>query len=336
MALETRNLDNFLDEYEEDLEENTFQDLKFQNIFKKYKTITALKNVSLEIKRGDIFGYIGPNGAGKTTTIKIMVGLIKDYSGNYLINSKLISKKQNNLFKILGYHPQDTGFQTWRTVNHALYTFGRLSGIDKIKLKNRIDSLLSFVGLYEFKEKKVKHLSSGMIQKLRLAQALLNLPKILILDEPLSGLDPASRFQIKSLIKALAKKEITILFSSHILNDVEDIANKIGILNQGEIMKIGTPTELQEQFQVGKIIEIIYAKEGHICKDLENIEEIEKIEVASNLKQLLYLHPEADLDEISHKILGSIFQQKCYIRSFRFLKPSLEKVYLNYISGDMH
>jgi ABC-2 type transport system ATP-binding protein len=336
MVLETRNLDNFLDEYEEDLEENTFQELKFQNISKEYKTITALKNVSLEIKRGDIFGYIGPNGAGKTTTIKIIVGLIKDYSGNYLINKQLISKKQNNLFRILGYHPQDTGFQTWRTVNQALYTFGRLSGIDKLNLKKRIDSVLKFVNLYEFKEKKIKHLSSGMIQKLRLAQALLNLPKILILDEPLSGLDPASRFQIKSLIKALAKKEITILFSSHILNDVEDIANKIAILNKGQIMKIGTPTQLQEQFQVAKIIEIIYAKEGHICKDLENIKEIEKIEVVSNLKQLLYLHPEADLDEISHKVLGSIFQQKCYIRSFRFLKPSLEKVYLTYISGDIH
>jgi len=336
MALETRSIENFIDDYEEDLEENTFQNLEFQNVTKEYKTITALKNVSLEIKRGDIFGYIGPNGAGKTTTIKIMVGLIKDYSGNYLINDRIISKKQDKLSNILGYHPQDTGFQTWRTVNQALYTFGRLSGIEKISLKNRIESLLKFVGLHEFKEKKVKHLSSGMIQKLRLAQALLNFPKILILDEPLSGLDPASRFQIKALIKALAQKEITILFSSHILNDVEDIANKIGILNQGKIMKIGTPSQLQEQFQVGKINEIIYTDESHFCKDLESIKGIENIEIGFDQKQLLYLHPEADLDEISYRILGKIYQQKCYIRSFRFLKPSLEKVYLNYISGDIH
>ena len=259
--------------------------------------------------------------------------MIKDYTGEYLINDEIVLKKNNSLFNILGYHPQDTGFQTWRTVNNALYTLGRLSGIEKLIINERIQAVLNFVGLQEFRDKKIKHLSSGMIQKLRLAQALLNLPKLLILDEPLSGLDPASRFQIKSLIKKLAQKGITILFSSHILNDVEDIANKIGILNKGSIMRIGTPTELQEEFQLGNIIEIIYAENSTLCLELESIKEIERIEKISNIKQLIYLNRDINLDDVLHKILSFIIQQKCRVRSFKFLKPSLENVYLNYVSG---
>ncbi|TFF85743.1 MAG: ABC transporter ATP-binding protein [Promethearchaeota archaeon] len=334
MALESTSLGNFLEIYEEHLEENNFQSLKLLNISKKYRTKLALKDMSFELKKGDVFGYIGPNGAGKTTTIKIIVGLIKDYSGKYLINDELIKKNISKFVKLLGYHPQDTGFQAWRTVNHALYTFGRLSGIDKAILSDRIQSILHFVRLFDLRHKKIKHLSSGMVQKLRLAQALLNLPKILILDEPLSGLDPASRYQIKSLIKSLAQRQITILFSSHILNDVEDIANRIGILNHGQIMKIGTPTELQEQFQIGNIIEIIYAENSNPCKALESIKAIDKIEFDQKSNQLLYLRPDEDLDLAAHQILGSILQQKCSIRSFRFLKPSLESVYLKYVSGD--
>ena len=323
-----------MEHYDDTFAENNFNNLKFQNVTKKYKTTLAVKNVSFELKKGDIFGYIGPNGAGKTTTIKIMVGLIKDYSGEYYINGKRFIENVDKITNILGYHPQDTGFQSWRTINHALYTFGRLSGIDKEILRKRIQLLLNFVGLYEFKDKKIKHLSSGMVQKLRLAQALLNLPKILILDEPLSGLDPTSRFQVKSLIKLLAQKEITILFSSHILSDVEDIANKIGILNQGHIMKIGTPRQLQEQFQVGKIIEIIYMEHSKMCSGLENIQGIEKIEENLPLTQLLYLQPNADLEMTSQDVLMTILKQKCIIQSFRFLKPSLENVYLKYIEGD--
>jgi len=334
MVINSTNIASFMEIYDKSLEESNFQSLKFQNVTKKFKSVTALNNVSFELRKGDILGYIGPNGAGKTTTIKIMVGLIKDFIGDYFINDVLFTRKVKNFNDILGYHPQDAGFQTWRTVNHTLYTFGRLSGIEKNVLIERIQSILKFVELYEFKDKKIKYLSGGMIQKLRLAQALLNLPKILILDEPLSGLDPASRYQIKSLIKFLAQKEITILFSSHILNDVEDVANKIGIINRGQILKIDTPTQLQEQFQVGKIIEIIYANDSSLCRGLKKIKEIEKVEIINNLKQLIHLRHDIDIDAISHKILELILQQKSHIRSFRVLKPSLENIYLKYIRGD--
>lgn len=174
-----------------------------------------------------------------------------------------------------------------------------------------------------------------MFQKLRLGQALLHNPEILVLDEPLSGLDPASRYQFKKVIKSLAEEGVTVLFSSHILNDVQDIADNIGILNEGRIMQIGTPEELRDSFQVKNIIEIIVAKNSDLCKNLEQFENIENVENIEDNKQLVYLKPDVDVDLIIPQILKRLDEQKCKIRSFSLVKPSLEDVYLNYVGGDM-
>ena len=308
--------------------------IEFKNISKSYKDLLALDNISFKIQKGEIFGYIGPNGAGKTTTIKILVGLIQEFQGDVIVFGKNISTKRKNLYNIIGYHPQDAGFQEWRTIDHAYKTYGRLSGLKSDHLENRIQEVLELVGLSDKRFKKIIHLSGGMFQKLRLGQALLHNPEILVLDEPLSGLDPASRYQFKKVIKTLAKEGITILFSSHILNDVQDIADKIGILNEGRIMQIGTPEELQDSFQVGNIIEIIVAKNSVLCKDLEQLENIENVEKIKDNKQLIHLKSEVDVDLIIPQILKRLNEQKCKIRSFSLVKPSLEDVYLNYVGGD--
>ena len=307
--------------------------IEFKNISKSYKDLLALDNISFKIQKGEIFGYIGPNGAGKTTTIKIIVGLIQEFGGDVIVSGKNISTKRKELYNIIGYHPQDAGFQEWRTVDHAYKTYGRLSGLKSDHLENRIQEVLDLVGLTDKRFKKIIHLSGGMFQKLRLGQALLHNPEILILDEPLSGLDPASRYQFKKVIKNLAKEGKTILFSSHILNDVQDIADKIGILNQGKIMQLGTPEELQDSFQVGNVIEILVAKNSVLCKDLEQLEDIDYVENSEDIKQLIYLKPEEDVDLVIPQILDRLNEQKCKIRSFRLVKPSLEEVYLNYVRG---
>ena len=307
--------------------------IEFKNISKSYKDLLALDNISFKIQKGEIFGYIGPNGAGKTTTIKILVGLIQEFGGDVIVSGKNISTKRKELYNIIGYHPQDAGFQEWRTVDHAYKTYGRLSGLKSDHLDNRIQEVLDLVGLTDKRFKRIIHLSGGMFQKLRLGQALLHNPEILILDEPLSGLDPASRYQFKKVIKNLAKEGITILFSSHILNDVQDIADKIGILNQGKIMQLGTPEELQDSFQVGNVIEILVAKNSILCKNLEQLEDIDYVENSKDIKQLIYLKPETDVDLVIPQILDRLNEQKCKIRSFRLVKPSLEDVYLNYVRG---
>jgi ABC-2 type transport system ATP-binding protein len=306
--------------------------IEFQHISKNYKDLLALDDISFSIHKGDIFGYIGPNGAGKTTTIKILVGLIPNYKGEVYVNGKLITN-YIDLHKDMGYLPQEVGFQEWRTVNHALRTFGRLSGMDKGVLEQRIQEVLKFAELEDVRYKKIKHLSGGMIQKLRLCQALLHEPELLVLDEPLSGLDPSMRYQIKGLIKFLAKSGKTILFSSHILNDVQDIANIIGILHKGHLLKIGTPDQLQGDFQVGNIIRIEVDKNTPLPQDF-NMSEVEKVENFSSNIQFVHLKLDIDLDSTINKILKIILDKNVKLRSFNLVKPSLEEVYLKYVGGD--
>ncbi|MFW9828471.1 MAG: ATP-binding cassette domain-containing protein [Candidatus Thorarchaeota archaeon] len=309
--------------------------IEFKNVFKSYKEILALDNISFKVKKGDILGYVGPNGAGKTTTIKILVGLIKNYQGKVYIYGKDIAKHNQEIHKLIGYHPQEADFQEWRTVNHALKTFGKLSGLKSPHLDNQINRILELIGLSEFRDKKIIHLSGGMFQKLRLGQALLHEPEILIMDEPLSGLDPSSRFQFKTIIKNLAKNGITSLFSSHILSDVQDIADKIGIINNGRILKIGTPEELQSGFHVGNVIEIVVAEHSALCNELDNLSEVEYVEKLKADKQLIHLKSDIDVDLAIQKILTKIKDQKCKIRKFNLLKPSLEEVYLKYVGGEI-
>ncbi|MHA1900280.1 MAG: ATP-binding cassette domain-containing protein [Promethearchaeota archaeon] len=306
--------------------------LEVRSISKEYKDVKALNNVSFSIKKGEILGYIGPNGAGKTTTIKILVGLIQNYNGDIKIyeNEKILKKQ--DFFKILGYLPQEVGFQEWRTVDHALKTFGRLSKIPEDQLNNRIIEVLKTVGLSDVRNKKIIHLSGGMQQKLRLAQALLHKPKLLILDEPMTGLDPTSRYQMKKIIKTLMEQNITIFFSSHILSDVQDIATRIGIINHGRILKIGTPEQLQNEFQVGNDIEIIVEKNTSLAEDLDKIDGVESISANSN-KQFLHLSSNVDINECIQQILGKLHEQEIHLRNFNIVKPSLEEVYLKYVEG---
>ncbi|HEX9862478.1 MAG TPA: ABC transporter ATP-binding protein, partial [Candidatus Bathyarchaeia archaeon] len=194
-----------------------------RGVSKNYFNFRALDNISFEINEGEIFGYIGPNGAGKTTTMKILVGLISDFQGEVLIGGCRIPKQKEEVHKLLGYLPQNVAFQEWRTVNHALTTFGRLSGLTAKQVESRIPEVLNLVSLSDFRHKKISQLSGGMTQKVGLAQALLHEPELLILDEPLGGLDPLSRHQFKDVILELGKRGTTILFSSHILSDVQDV-----------------------------------------------------------------------------------------------------------------
>ncbi|MBK5115207.1 MAG: ABC transporter ATP-binding protein [Candidatus Heimdallarchaeota archaeon] len=309
--------------------------IEFSNVSKSYKDVQALREASFSITQGDIFGYIGPNGAGKTTTLKILVGLISDYSGEVKINNELI-KNQSNFNQQIGYLPQDVGFQEWRTVDHALITFGRLSGMSKEELQGRIPEVLALVGLLDARKRKIRHLSGGMQQKLKLAQALLHKPSILVLDEPMSGLDPTSRWQMKNTIRQLAQTNVTIVFSSHILEDVEGIATTIGIINQGSVVKIGNPQELQKELVGGNAVIAI-------GENLINyVDQIKALPVVADVtfppsdssQVTIVLKPDVVLDDGLTQLLEFFSSNKIVIRNFNYLKPSLEQVYLKYVMED--
>ncbi len=306
----------------------------FEGVLKSYQNTLALDRISFGIEEGEILGYIGPNGAGKTTTIKILVGLITDFKGDVHVGGYRMPDRRQEVGRIIGYMPQDVAFQEWRTVEQTLTTFGLLSGLKKMELDSRIESVLEASGLSLERKKKVTHLSGGMVQKLGLAQALLHRPRLLVLDEPLAGLDPQSRYQIKSILKDLSKNGTTIFFSSHILSDVQDIAGRIGIINRGKILKMGTLPELKAQFDVTNDILIVLSKKARRTDELQEIEGVEGVDFTDPEKLILRIKIKTDSDEVIHRAVLKLIEQGGQIRSISPASQSLDEVYLKYVQGD--
>jgi len=300
-------------------------------VSKKYGSLLALDSVSFEIEEGEIFGYIGPNGAGKTTTMKIMVGLASDFQGEVQIGGYSMPEQKDEMHRLLGYLPQNVAFQEWRTVDQALRVFGRLSGLEKRQIDNRISEVLDVLALSDVRNKKISHLSGGMIQKVGLAQALLHNPKLLVLDEPLAGLDPASRYQLKQTIMKLGKDGTTVFFSLHILSDVQDVATRIGILSRGRIKQIGTLDELISRFPTRNIIEIVLSHDSGRWQNLKLIKGVKSLENPSASRLVLDLDAEADVDDAVHNIIQSLITSGNHIRSIVPMAPTLDEVYVKYV-----
>lgn len=305
--------------------------VKLQNVTKTYGSFRALDNVSLDIREGEVFGYIGPNGAGKTTTMKILVGLISAFQGEVTIGGYQAPKQKDEIHKLLGYLPQNVAFQEWRTINQALKTFGKLSGLSDAQVEERIPELLDLMGLSEFRHKKISQLSGGMTQKVGLAQALMHDPKLLVLDEPLGGLDPLSRHQLKETVQKIAHKGTTILFSSHILSDVEDVADRIGILHLGKIKQVGSLSELKSRFTTQKVVSIMLANANQPWQKLEAVEGVKSVEQVSPGRVFLTFQPDSDEEKDVNETVKAIAKLDIHIRSVFPVTPSLDEIYFRYL-----
>jgi len=302
-----------------------------RNVTKSFGSFRALNGISFGIKEGEIFGYIGPNGAGKTTTMKILVGLISDFQGEVSIGGYQVPKRKDEIHKLLGYLPQTVAFQEWRTVNHALKTLGKLSGLSDAEVEGRIPEILDLLGLADVRHKKISQLSGGMTQKVGLAQALLHEPKLLVLDEPLGGLDPLSRHQFKGIVLKLGQKGTTILFSSHILSDVQDVADRIGIINRGRIKQVGTLNELKSRLSSQKTVEVLLSYVSDKWQEFGAIKNVTTVEQPSPGRVLVKLEMSADEDQVVNDIVQSIVKLGIRVRGITLLEPSLDEIYLNYV-----
>jgi ABC-2 type transport system ATP-binding protein len=307
--------------------------IKLDAVTKLYRQFRALDNASFDIRRGDIFGYIGPNGSGKTTTIKIMVGLIRDFSGKLFFDGNEISGDWGALHSRLGYLPQGAAFQEWRTVEQALRTFGRLSGIPEAELDGRIGRTLELLGISDTRGRKISKLSGGTIQKVGMAQAILHAPELLVLDEPMTGLDPKSRYEFKNIFKELNRAGTTIFFSSHILSDVQDLASKIGILSGGRITHIGTAGELEGKLKLPKKINVVLSGDSGKWKGALSIPGVKEVAEVSPGNIVLRLDEGADVDAVVDRAIGILMSTGCKIREIRPETPTLEELYIRYLGG---
>lgn len=217
-------------------------ELRLSEVTKKFQDMTAVNNVSYTLTNG-VYGLLGVNGAGKTTLMRILCTLLKPTAGSVTWDEKDIFSMDGEYRKLLGYLPQDFGYYPDFSVWDYLMYISSIKGIRPVVAKQRVDHLLKQVGLDKARNKKMKKLSGGMKRRAGIAQAMLNNPKILILDEPTAGLDPNERIRFRNLISELAEERI-VLLSTHIVSDVEYIANDIMLMKDGQIMLSGTSEEL--------------------------------------------------------------------------------------------
>jgi ABC-2 type transport system ATP-binding protein len=209
---------------------------EFRSSF-SFRKVTALTDLSLEVKRGEVFGFLGPNGSGKTTTFKLLLGLLHPTRGKIFLWGEDHYKIE--LKSKIGFLPESPYFYNYLKAKEYLHLCGQLFGINSKERHNKIDTLLERVGLKDHKNELIKTYSKGMLQRLGLAQALIHDPELLILDEPMSGLDPLGRKEVRDIILELKAQGKTIVFSTHILSDVETVCDRVGIIIKGKLNNCG-------------------------------------------------------------------------------------------------
>ena len=247
--------------------------LEIKNLTKNYGDITALQDVTITLDNG-IYGLLGPNGAGKSTLISLLTDNLKREKGEILYNGTEILKLGRKYRNDLGYMPQQQGYYEELSAGAFLIYMAQLKGMKKKEASDRVSELLDNVNLSEFRNKKMGSFSGGMKQRILLAQALLNDPKVLVLDEPTAGVDPKERIGIRNFISEIAKDRI-VLLATHIVSDVESIAKEILLLKKGNIIRKGTPYSLIEEVQP-------YVKEIYIQP--EELPQIQEKFAISNLR----------------------------------------------------
>jgi len=228
--------------------------IQTHKLTKVYGGLHALKGIDLHVREGDLFGFIGPNGAGKTTTIRVLATLLEPTSGEALIDGLNVWENKETVRALVGYMPDSFGVYRDMTVTEYLHFFAAAYGIHAQKRGGLVDGLLELTDLTYKRDALIDGLSRGMQQRLGLARTLVHDPKVLILDEPASGLDPRARIEIREILRELQRMGKTILLSSHILSELAEVCNRLAILEQGELVIQGSLDEIfaaaRENFEV--------------------------------------------------------------------------------------
>ena len=223
----------------------------------KKHEVTALDNVSLEIRRGEVFGLLGPNGAGKTTLIRILVGLLTPTEGSAEVLDKDVTVDIDYIRERVALLPQEAGVYDRLTARENLVYYGGLYGIPEDVLNQRADKLLDIVGLREKEDYQVKGFSGGMKRKVLVARSLIIEPEIIFMDEPTTGVDTIGARVVRNLLKKLStERDQTIILTSHDLNEVAELCHRVGILYKGQLVAIGKPSELEEKYRAANLEEV--------------------------------------------------------------------------------
>jgi len=238
------------------------------NLTKKYGELIALNNLNLSIEQGSCFGFIGPNGAGKTTTIKILATLLKPTWGEARIDGKTVGYQNHLIRPLIGYVPDFMGAYDDMVVTEYLEFFAACYGISGAQRKQVLADVLALTDLIHKANAEVNGLSRGMTQRLSVARVLLHDPKVLLMDEPASGLDPRARIEMRELLKELRRMGKTIIISSHILHELAELCDSVGIIEQGQLIYSGPVSDIMARTRTGLIVHVVVDDRAEQAADL--------------------------------------------------------------------
>jgi len=302
--------------------------IETQNLTKEYphgflhlKRKTSLENLTMQVEDGEVFGFLGPNGAGKSTTIKLLMGIIFPTAGSAQILGKPVSDV--SMHRDIGYLPEQPYFYDYLTAAEVLDYFARFHGFSAAERKERVQKMLRKVGLETAGKIQLRKFSKGMLQRVGLAQAIVHDPKLLILDEPMSGLDPVGRREVRDIILELKNAGKTILFSTHILSDAETLCDRVGVIAGGQLRGVGAPGSIVGVKSLG--MEIIFELTGSGAQ-------IEKVRAKATKSGANYRMSvsEAELYAALEELRGA----SATIISVTQIKPTLEDFFMELVGKD--
>ena len=302
--------------------------IETQNLTKEYphgflhlKRKTSLENLTMQVEDGEVFGFLGPNGAGKSTTIKLLMGIIFPTAGSAQILGKPVSDV--SMHRDIGYLPEQPYFYDYLTAAEVLDYFARFHGFSAAERRERVQKMLRKVGLETAGKIQLRKFSKGMLQRVGLAQAIVHDPKLLILDEPMSGLDPVGRREVRDIILELKNAGKTILFSTHILSDAETLCDRVGVIAGGQLRGVGAPGSIVGVKSLG--MEIIFELTGSGAQ-------IEKVRAKATKSGANYRMSvsEAELYAALEELRGA----SATIISVTQIKPTLEDFFMELVGKD--
>lgn len=324
--------------------------IRFENLTKNYGNFHAVSNLNLEIKRGEIIGFLGPNGAGKTTTMKMMARILKPSSGAIWYNKdgelhKLTARTKDFLLQNVGFLVENPSFYGNVTPRQLLTYFAKLKGYPRDKISARVEEVVAMVKMNDWIDKKIGTFSKGMKEKIGIISSLVHDPDIIILDEPQTGLDPKARVDVRNFILELRKMGKTIFFSSHLLYEVSEVADKIAIITHGQLIAFDTLEILEAQVKSSLIkLEVLNGHNGNVSRLTDRLTEIllphiEKGIIRNNITYSTETHQFAinfDGDQTHQfEILKTLVDNNIEVVEYSVPKAGLlEDLYMNLVTGD--
>lgn len=242
-------------------------EIVIENLTKKFEGVTAIDALSLEIKKGELFGLLGPNGAGKTTLIKVLCGLLDPTSGSVRVGGYDVRKESARVKELIGVCPQDTPAYAFLSGRENVELFGKLHTMPKEKLKKNADELLEKMNLKEDANRRLGKYSGGMKRRINLIMALVHDPEIAFLDEPTVAMDPQSRHAVWDFIKELERKDKTIILTTHYMEEAQELCDRVGIVDHGKLIALGTPKQLIDKFHAENLEEVFMELTGRKIRE---------------------------------------------------------------------